>query len=669
VNKIYRPEIDGLRAVAVLAVIFYHAELSIKNFISFKGGFIGVDIFFVISGYLITSIILHELSFGKNFSFKYFYERRIRRILPVLILIIIISIPFAWFLLLPNSFVDFAKSIIYSLGFVSNFYFWLTGKRYGAESESLKPFLHTWSLSVEEQFYIIFPIILIIVIKFLRKYLIHVLILAICISLFLAQWGSKYYLSASFYLFPTRIWEIIFGSLLASYEFKLKGRSKMLIPNLILPSIGLLMILYSIINFNDEMYHPSLYTLLPITGVCLIIWFSDKKEPVTKILSSKLFVGTGLISYSLYLWHYPIFAFVRTKYDGLLLYPFLLIAITFILSIFSFYLVEKPSRNKKYKFKNIFFTLIISLVLILTICFLIIKNDGFKNRFPKIFQNEIETKILRSEKNFSQCVNTICTFNDSSNKKVFIIGDSTLLPLLVGLKDKVIDHDYQFITSIKLGCFYFPGFDKINLKSKEIDKNCNNNYFSKLKKLLEKNNDSIIIIGGRLPLYLDKKYFDNEEGGGSNNVWESDYVPKSNLTNIRIAFQQTLNHLSINNKILLIYPFPEAGWDIPKKFFNSIPKNKEKIINFFDNNEYISTSYEVFQKRTKSSFELLNSIRGSNIYRIYPHELLCNTLIDGRCITHDDKNIFYSDNVHPSKESSRLINNLIMKELEKIKKK
>ena len=665
-NKIYRPEIDGLRAVAVLAVIFYHAELSIKNFIFFKGGFIGVDIFFVISGYLITSIILNELSFRKYFSFKYFYERRIRRILPVLILIIITSIPFAWFLLLPNSFVDFAKSIIYSLGFVSNFYFWLTGQRYGAESESLKPFLHTWSLSVEEQFYIIFPIILIFVMKYLRKYLIHVLIFAICISLFLAQWGSKYFLSASFYLFPTRIWEIIFGSLLASYEFKLKRRSKMLIPNLILPSIGFLMILYAIIYFDDEMYHPSLFTLLPIAGVCLIIWFSDKKEPITKVLSSKIFVGTGLISYSLYLWHYPIFAFVRTKYDGLLLYPFLLIVITFTLSILSFYLVEKPLRNKKYKFKNIFFALIVSLVTILVICFLIIKNDGYKNRFPKIFHNEIETKILRSEKNFSQCVNAICTFNESSSKKVFIIGDSILLPLLVSLKDRVIDDDYQFITSIKLGCLYFPGFDKINSKSKEIDKDCNDNYFSELKELLEKNNNSIIIIGGRLPLYLDKKYFDNGEGGGSNNIWENKFMPTSDLKDIRITFQQSLTHLSINNKILLIYPFPEAGWDIPKKFFNSIPKNKKKIMNFFDNNEYISTSYQVFQKRTKSSFELLDSIRGPNIYRIYPHELLCNTLIDNRCITHDDKNIFYSDGIHPSKESSKLINNLILKQIKKM---
>jgi peptidoglycan/LPS O-acetylase OafA/YrhL len=307
----YRPEIDGLRAIAVGAVILYHAQITIFGYQPFKGGFIGVDIFFVISGYLITSIILKELVTTGSFSFKHFYERRVRRILPALLFVMLVSLPFAWMYLLPSSFIDFSKSILYSLGFSSNFYFHYSGQQYGAESGLLKPFLHTWSLSVEEQFYILFPIVLLITFKYFRKYLIHILILGFVISLGLADWGSRNHPSFNFYVLPTRGWELLAGSILAYFEINNGHRSKNKTFNLILPTIGLLLIGHSILFFNDEMFHPSFYTLSPIIGVCLMIWFSNKDELITKILSTKLFVGIGLISYSLYLWHYPIFAFAR----------------------------------------------------------------------------------------------------------------------------------------------------------------------------------------------------------------------------------------------------------------------------------------------------------------------------------------------------------------------
>ena len=307
----YRPEIDGLRAIAVAVVILYHAQITIFGHQPFKGGFIGVDIFFVISGYLITSIILKELTTTGYFSFKYFYERRIRRILPALLFIMLVSLPFAWMYLVPSSFVDFSKSILYLLGFSSNFYFYYSGQQYGAESGFLKPFLHTWSLSVEEQFYILFPIVLLATFKYFRKYFIYILLFGFIVSLGLADWGSRNHPSFSFYVLPTRVWELLGGSILAYFETIKGHRSKHQALNLILPSIGLLLIGHSILFFDDKTFHPSFYTLSPIIGVCLIIWFSHKDELITKIISSKLFVGIGLISYSLYLWHYPIFAFSR----------------------------------------------------------------------------------------------------------------------------------------------------------------------------------------------------------------------------------------------------------------------------------------------------------------------------------------------------------------------
>lgn len=307
----YRPEIDGLRAIAVGVVILYHAQITIFGHQPFKGGFIGVDIFFVISGYLITSIILKELLTTGYFSFKYFYERRIRRILPTLLFVMLVSLPFVWMYLLLSSFVDFSKSILYSLVFSSNFYFHYSGQQYGGEDGSLKLFLHTWSLSVEEQYYILFPIVLLVTFKYFKKYLIYILLFGFVFSLGLADWGSRNHSSFNFYVLPTRMWELLAGSILAYFEITKGHRSKYQTLNLILPIIGFLLIGHSILFFNNKMFHPSFYTLSPIIGVCLIIWFSHKNESITKLLSTKLFVGIGLISYPLYLWHYPIFAFNR----------------------------------------------------------------------------------------------------------------------------------------------------------------------------------------------------------------------------------------------------------------------------------------------------------------------------------------------------------------------
>ena len=201
--------------------------------------------------------------------------------------------------LFPNILVDFSKSILYSIGFSSNFYFHYSGLEYSVDGLQ-HPFLHTWSLSLEEQYYILFPIILLITFKYFRKYLIHILIFGFIVSLGLAECFSRNFPSASFYFLPTRMWELLAGSILAYFEIKKGNRSQNKGFNLILPFTGLILIGHSILFFNDEMFHPSFYTLSPVIGVCLIIWFSQKDELFTKIFSTKLFVGIGLISYSLY---------------------------------------------------------------------------------------------------------------------------------------------------------------------------------------------------------------------------------------------------------------------------------------------------------------------------------------------------------------------------------
>jgi len=432
---VYRPEIDGLRAIAVGAVILYHSQITLLGHQIFKGGFIGVDIFFVISGYLITSLIFKELITTGSFSFKHFYERRIRRILPVLLFVILVSLPFGWMYLLPSSLIDFSKSILFSLGFSSNFYFYYSGQEYGAINGISKPFLHTWSLSVEEQYYILFPILLLFIFKYFKKYLIHSLFIGFIISLILADWTSRNFPSVSFYFIHTRIWEILSGSILAYLEIIKNYKSKNKILNFILAIIGLLIIVYSILFFNDDMFHPSFNTLYPILGTCLIIWFSNKNEIVGKMLSSKLFIWIGLISYSLYLWHYPIFSFVdETNIIGG--NNFLKIAIFILmifLSIFSYLFIERPARSKKFDFKILSTMLVIKFILIIIFCLysISLKIHPIVNKH----QNEENFKLNYDFDNFD------------NRKNIFIVGNSYADDLLNLLSNnKELNKDYYFYT-------------------------------------------------------------------------------------------------------------------------------------------------------------------------------------------------------------------------------
>ena len=656
----YRPEIDGLRAIAVGAVILYHAQITILGHQPFKGGFIGVDIFFVISGYLITSIILKELVTTGSFSFKHFYERRIRRILPALLFVMLVSLPFAWMYLLPSSFVDFSKSILYSLGFSSNFYFHYSGQQYGAESGLYKPFLHTWSLSVEEQFYILFPIVLLVTFKYFRKYLIHILILGFFTSLGLAEWGSRNHPSFNFYVLPTRGWELLAGSILAYLEITNGKRSENKTLNLILPTLGLLLIGHSILFFNDETFHPSLYTLSPIIGVCLIIWFSNKNEIITKILSTKLFVGIGLISYSLYLWHYPIFAFIKTTglVMGNMTYKLLLIPILLICSVISYHFVEKPFRNKKNNIKKILILISISFFVLISFNLYVINNNGIKNRLPEIFQIDLKPKKV----NFHQKNNA---------QKIVLIGDSHSGSLEFNLNEEIKKKD---LSLIRFGTtMYLTDFNHVRRKTKKIDENFIESNV-KIDNFLKENSNLIVILHHRWSYLFLETFFDNEESYRERDNLEVErYLEPINTKTSSLKerkqfikeglISQINKIINQGHKLVLVYPVPEVGVSPNRYLFKKYIFNK----NVFNNSiPVFSSSYEVYKKRNKLIFEILDSIKNENIYRVYPHSYFCDKQIENRCITNDKNNIFYFDDDHLSLQGSKLVVDGIMKEIEKI---
>lgn len=336
----YRSEIDGLRAFAVVPVILFHAGFEI-----FGGGFVGVDVFFVISGYLITTIIINELDEG-NFSIAKFYERRARRILPVLFFVVLCCLPFAWILLLPSDMEDFAQSILAVATFSSNILFWQESDYFDTAAE-LKPLLHTWSLAVEEQFYILFPLFLMAAWRFGKKSIVWLLVVTFVGSLAIAQWGAYNKPSAAFYLLPTRAWELLIGSFAAFYLQRGAAPTPPIVNN-VLSAVGLAAILYSVFAFDETTPFPSLYALVPTVGTVLIILFATRGTLTHTLLSLRVIVGIGLISYSLYLWHQPVFAFWHHYhiFETTAVQMLTLSAICVLLAMFSYRFIEAPFRGK-----------------------------------------------------------------------------------------------------------------------------------------------------------------------------------------------------------------------------------------------------------------------------------------------------------------------------------
>lgn len=457
----YRPDIDGLRAVSVLAVIFYHLGFS---FIA--GGYLGVDVFFVISGYVITLSVMSMLE-SDQFSILEFYNRRIKRIFPALAFMLLLTWIGAYFILLPDSFVDYSKSLASASAFASNIYFWQSINYFNAASD-MKPLLHTWSLSVEEQYYIFMPVFLVIMYRFFNSKFLPVLAVLILLSFVLSCIALTKAPTANFYLLPTRAWELLLGAFVAFIP-----RKQFLKPFVLklLGLVGAILIVVSILFYNHNLAFPAYGALAPCLGAAIIIWVGSQhnlgaKRGVNRLLGAKPLVFIGLISFSLYLIHWPLIVFFKYyRLDVLTTIDVtIILVLTLTLSLFSWQFIEKPFRYSKNITRS-------GMIAGGALCFLFIGtiglygvySKGFEQRFPDYV---VETKFTEKSsrigncfflnaKNYTKWNADTCKVAGASghNKnKVLLWGDSFAnhyIPGFIEYKDGLLFDLYQYTSA---GC-------------------------------------------------------------------------------------------------------------------------------------------------------------------------------------------------------------------------
>ena len=668
----YRREVDGLRAVAVIPVILFHAGLPV-----FGGGFFGVDIFFVISGYLITSLIVSEKAAG-TFTLANFYERRARRILPALFVVMFACLPFAWLWLLPAELKHFSQSLVAMSGFASNVWFYLTSGYFDTGAE-LRPLLHTWSLSVEEQYYVLFPAFLLLVWKLGRLRIVALLALAAVLSFIAAQWIGRNSPTFTFFWLPTRGWELLVGALLAFGPAKTSDLKKGHAAGQPLSMLGLLLIFIAIFVYDRNTSTHGLYAVMASVGTALVIRFATQQTLVGRLLGSKPLVGIGLVSYSAYLWHQPLIAFARHRSLDEPTEPAMvaLAVAALVLAYFSWKYVETPFRNRRrFSRKQIVTYAATGSLFFAGIGLVGYRAEGFSSRFSAplldliapAWSADVRCPLVpvNGSKNLS-----VCYFGDPNGKfKIALYGDSHAGALLSELDSAFKKRGIKGIRmSYSLECAtLIPEIVEDSVGMEANLERCVS-AFNKVLSYLGSNVDGIIVSNRwTLKMYpiaglVDKLEFDNGENGIEGRLAPRKYAAKnavgvfsqgadtkkSAIIDMFHAFEQ------IQKPIYLVYPVPEVGWTPPKRAFKLL-LNGERHVN-------ISTSHKRFIQRNSFVMGVLDSISDPNIIRIRPEDILCDAYVKERCIaTLNGASLYFDDN-HLSNAGARLVVDKIIEHL------
>jgi len=631
----YRPDIDGLRAIAVLSVLFFHTSIW-----RFTGGFVGVDIFFVISGYLITSIIAKDIVAGK-FSFASFYERRMRRIFPALFFLISVCLLIAIFTFVPDDFTALAKEVLATTCFVSNFYFLRHSGSggYFTFSSDLQTLLHTWSLAVEEQFYFLFPGLLLLLVRWKKRRTVQFLLALAIVSFALSIWLTRRHPSVAFYILPSRAWELLMGSLLA---LNLIPPPKLRPVRELAGIAGLALIACADFLFTSQTTFPGWSAFVPCSGACLIIYAGEEGASwASAVLSFPPLVFIGVISYSLYLWHWPLIVFARYFLIDDLgnTAKVCVICGSFLMAFLSFEFVESPFRGRDSSFsrRQVFkLSLAVSLVCLaigLTITrtgglpqrydaptrSLFVENTARRNDFPDACENVMTNPHRLTDIN-------LCIIGPNASRKILFWGDShvqQLYPAVNYLYDEGDLRGRGAIFAVANGC---PPTENMNVPGGDF--HCDAFFPLVMTRAKEQDIDTVFI--GFFGWWL----YDNHLICRTVN---GECVTGDSVEMLRALFfaeltDQVRRLQSLGKRVIICMPFPVYDVPIPSLEIHNAVFSRFGLT-------------RVAKKRPSPDFseQILQVSRATGADIFDPRKSLCNR---GPCIYQIDGVSIYKDDNH-----------------------
>ena len=565
----YRAHIDGLRAVAVMPVVLYHAGFS-----TFSGGFVGVDVFFVISGFLITSLIASDLEGGK-FSILNFYERRIRRIFPALFAVIAACSIAAWFTFMPVEFAYFGRSALAAALFGSNILFF-DESGYFDTAAQLKPLLHTWSLAVEEQFYIFFPLMLMVLHKLGRSRLTIALVILAILSFALNLWATEKEPEFAFFMSPPRFWELLLGALLAMGVVPNSASRRV---NQILMTLGLGLIAFAVFTYSEAMSFPGIAALAPCLGAAMVLLGGHQDGPVVRMLSIRPIVFLGLISYSLYLWHWPIIVFVRYYFgeEPSVTQASSIICASLVIAVLSWRWIEQPFRQRRYAISRpaLFKSAAAAMVATGTFGLIINAYEGVASRLPaevmEIYsaKQDVDTvdmsKCLRGDKDYLNTMSEIgvCPLSigkpTNGQARYVVWGDSHAHSMTPAIEEAGNRAGQSGFLAFLGACPPVFNFDTGG-SNREKKARCSR-FNRAVMDLINDRHISLVFLDSRWPRHAHRDDYGNEGVffDPARPVVLEDYsVP------LRDALDATIAELLRNNvRVVLVTDIPEVGYDVP----------------------------------------------------------------------------------------------------------
>ncbi|WP_158667336.1 acyltransferase family protein [Agrobacterium bohemicum] len=635
----YRAEIDGLRAIAVLSVVLAHANFSV-----FGGGFLGVDVFFAISGYLITTVILDEYAKG-TFSLLGFYERRARRILPALFFVLLCTVPAAWVWLLPDAYEDFSKSLMMATLSLSNIYF-LKKTDYFAPDSAEVPLLHTWSLGVEEQFYILFPLLFLFRLKI--RTIFRILLAAAIASLVVSEFGARHFPSANHYLLPTRVWEILAGSLCAFYVF---GRPRRL--NGPLALAGFVMVLVAVFLFDPTTRVPSFAALLPIGGTCAFFLFASSETWPGRLLSFSPLVWIGRISFSIYLWHQPVFAFwrIRSSEPPSQSAMCVLILVVLALAAFSWWFIEQPFRYKKIGTRKV--------AAVGAVCAFILVGfgtwgdlkDGLPFRLAPDVRNFIkettwsEKCLFQVKDGIPAVPNEECMFDAKAGKTYAVWGDSIGASISPALLEAL---KLRHMGMIQLTHGFCAPIIGVSTARDEGAANCDTFNQRALAYLTQSNIDTVVLTASWVN-FFNSPYLQ---------IGDIEYsFTDTPVSAVAKSLRDTVLALEASGKrVVIVYPSPLFNKPVGEVMAGRIVKG--------DKTPDFGYSTADFKTNTARAYSVLDAAVPDNVKKVFPEQIFCNRSQEEMCFFGRDGVAYIADRGHYTKAGAAMIVDQLMNEMQ-----